>query len=86
MAKKEICTDKALLDFAMPADYDTVSQFLDIFSERYDFISIQSIGETILGRRIQIAGGRGGAEKRYVCRNPSWNGVDYNAVPASLYQ
>ena len=54
MAKKEICTDKALLDFAMPADYDTVSQFLDIFSERYDFISIQSIGETILGRRIQM--------------------------------
>lgn len=54
MAKKEICTDKALLDFAMPADYDTVSEFLDIFAERYDFISIQSIGETILGRRIQM--------------------------------
>ena len=54
MENSGIRSDKALLDFGVPADYETVSQFLDLFAERYDFISIQSIGETILGRRIQM--------------------------------
>ncbi|MBE6714483.1 MAG: gamma-D-glutamyl-meso-diaminopimelate peptidase [Ruminococcaceae bacterium] len=50
--KVEIDRSKALLDFSVQADYETVSAFVDTMNERYSFLSVTSIGETILGKKI----------------------------------
>ncbi len=49
-------TDRSrpLLDLKIYPDYDTVREILDIFAGRYDFISVNSIGETMLGKSIYM--------------------------------
>lgn len=57
MAKKYVIPinrDRALLDFARPADYAAVCEYIDIMAQRYDFLSVTSIGETILGKKIHM--------------------------------
>lgn len=59
-------TDKTrpLLDLRIYPDYDTVREVINIFSDRYDFLSVSSIGETILGKTIYcISLGDPNAEK-----------------------
>ena len=43
---------RPLLDMRIYPDYETVQDILSIFSERYDFISVSSLGQTILGKTI----------------------------------
>ncbi len=45
---------RPLLDFKLYPDYETVREIADVFSRRYDFISINSLGETILGKNIYM--------------------------------
>lgn len=47
-------TDRSLLDFTYSADSDTVSEFISIMSDRYDFLSVVTIGESILGKPIRM--------------------------------
>ncbi len=52
--KNVINRDKALLDFAMQCDYNTMTEFVDIMRERYDFLSVTCIGETVLSKKIYM--------------------------------
>ncbi len=62
--RRQIDASRPLLDFSLPCDYSTMEEFIEIMSARYDFMSVTSIGETILGRRIyMITLGEGSAEK-----------------------
>ncbi len=45
---------RPLLDLKVLPYYQTVREVIDIFAERYDFISVNSIGETILGKSIYM--------------------------------
>lgn len=55
---------RALLDFARPADYAAVCEYIEIMAERYSFLSVTSIGETLLGKKIHMLTlGDAGAEK-----------------------
>ena len=46
--------DRALLDFTTFADHTAVCEYIDIMSERYSFMGVTSIGESILGKRIHL--------------------------------
>lgn len=52
--KNIINKDKALLDFSLQCDYDTLTEFIDVLSARYDFLSVTSIGETVLSKKIYM--------------------------------
>lgn len=55
---------RALLDLKVKPYYETLREAIDIFSERYDFISVNTIGETIMRRNIyMISLGDESAEK-----------------------
>ena len=49
-----IKTDRSLLDLQMYADYEAVTQIIDIFRERYDFLYVTSIGESILSKNLHM--------------------------------
>ena len=49
-----IKTDRALLDLQIYPDYESVSQIIDVFCERYDILSVTSIGESILGKKLYM--------------------------------
>ena len=51
---KNIKSDRALLDLQIYPDYCTVTQIINIFSERYKFMSVTSIGESILGKQLHM--------------------------------
>lgn len=51
---KNIKSDRALLDLQTYPDYYTVTQIINIFSERYKFMSVTSIGESILGKQLHM--------------------------------
>ncbi len=46
--------ERPLLDFSRPADHKTVCEWIDIMDERYDFLKVSSLGESILGRKIHM--------------------------------
>lgn len=52
--KAKIDRDRALLDFQIPADYETVCEFIDIMAERYPFLSVTCIGESVLSRKLHM--------------------------------
>ena len=52
--RKAIDKSRALLDFAVPADHKAVCEFIDIMAERYDFLSVTGIGESILSKKIHM--------------------------------
>ena len=43
---------RPLLDMRIYPDYETVREVINVFVERYDFLNVSSIGETILGKAI----------------------------------
>ena len=49
-----IKTDRALLDLQIYADYEAVTQVIDILRERYDFLYVTSIGESILSKNLHM--------------------------------
>lgn len=50
----QIDRERPLLDFARPADYRAVCEYIEIMISRYHFLSVNSIGETVLGKRINM--------------------------------
>ncbi len=52
--KNNINKEKALLDFSVKCDYNTLTEFLDVMRERYDFLSVTCIGETVLSKKIYM--------------------------------
>lgn len=52
--KSIINREKVLLDFALPCDYNTMTEFIDIMRERYGFLSVTCIGETVLSKKIYM--------------------------------
>lgn len=54
MTDKEINTQRAMLDIKTPTDYGTMMKYLNIMCDRYKFMSISYIGESILGRCIPM--------------------------------
>ena len=51
---QKIDKSRPLLDFKIHPDHNTVREILDLFVERYEFISVNSIGETIFGKSIYM--------------------------------
>ena len=47
-------TEKRMLDYDVPLDYGRMMEYLDIFVSRYDFVSVNYIGTSILGHGIPI--------------------------------
>ena len=64
--KSTINSERALLDFSVPADYRNVSEFIDIMANRYPFLSVTSIGESVLGKRIHMLS-LGNAHAEAIC-------------------
>ncbi len=52
--RKKTDKSRALLDFATPADHSAVCEFIEIMAERYDFLSVTGIGESILSKKIHM--------------------------------
>ncbi len=50
----EINTQRAVLDYPYPLDHRQMMRYIDIMIERYPFLSVSYIGESILGRGIPI--------------------------------
>lgn len=62
--KKNINCERALLDFSVPADYRAVCEYVETMEERYSFLQVTSIGETILSKKIHMLTlGNAAAEK-----------------------
>lgn len=62
--RRSIDSSRQLLDFSFPCDYKTMEEFLSIMTDRYSFMSVTVIGETILGKKIyMITLGSDDAEK-----------------------
>lgn len=43
-----------ILDYDSPLDYKKMIEYLNEFAERYDFLGITSLGESIMGRNIPL--------------------------------
>ena len=52
--KKVIDKTKSLLDFAVECDYRTMIEFIKIMEERYDFLKVTCIGESVLAKKIYM--------------------------------
>lgn len=46
--------NKAILDFTEPLDYANLMEYLEIFTQRYDFMAFSYIGKSIMGRGIPM--------------------------------
>lgn len=65
--KRTINTSKNILDYKAALDYSTMMQYINVFAERYPFMAISSLGESIMGRSIPIITlGRGERSVIYV--------------------
>lgn len=63
----EINTQRAMLDFFAPLDYRLMMMYIDLMLERYSFISVNYIGESLLGKGIpMITLGEGDKQVLYV--------------------
>lgn len=49
-----INTQRATLDYTAPLDHGLMMRYLDIMCQRYSFLSVSYIGESILGKGIPI--------------------------------
>lgn len=47
-------TQKSILEITKPLDYTLMIRYIDLLLERYSFLSVTSLGESILGRSIPI--------------------------------
>lgn len=54
MEMQEINFDRKILDYNIALDHKVMMQYINEFSERYPFIGISSIGESIMGKSIPI--------------------------------
>lgn len=60
-------TQRPILDYKRPLSYELMTKFLEIFSQRYSFLNISSIGKTVFGRDIPIISlGKGERSAFYV--------------------
>lgn len=50
----DINTEKNIIDYKKPLDYKRMMKYINIFSERYPFMSVSSLGESIMGRSIPL--------------------------------
>ena len=46
--------EKKILDYTLPIDHSRLLQYLEHFKERYPFLGIQSLGNSLLGRSIPV--------------------------------
>lgn len=49
-----INTQKPILDYRRALDHEVMMKYIEIFANRYDFIDVGTLGESILGREIPI--------------------------------
>lgn len=54
MIKNMIDKERPLIDMKVFPDYETVREIINIFAQRYNFLSVTSIGETVLGKSIYM--------------------------------
>ena len=67
MTDKEINTQRAMLDIITPTDHEIMMKYLNIMCDRYKFMSLTYIGESILGKGIPMVGlGEGKKQIVYV--------------------
>lgn len=67
MENKNIKLRGRVIDFSEQLDYKLMNDYIDALAERYLFLSVTSIGQTVLGRRIpMISIGRGKKTVLYV--------------------
>ena len=67
MNDKSQVFEKGALDFSAEIDYARMNEFIDIIADRYPFLSVTSIGQTVLGKRIPlISVGRGKKSVIYI--------------------
>ncbi len=63
----EINAQGRIIDYRSPLDYEGMNEYLDVLAERYPIMSVTSIGQTVLGKRIpMISIGRGKKSVLYV--------------------
>ena len=56
-----------IIDYKAPLDYEMMNTYLDVLAERYSIVSVISIGQTVLGKRIPLISiGRGKKSVLYV--------------------
>lgn len=59
--------ERLLLPYRSPMTYELMLEYISIFSERYPFLSINYLGETVLGKRIPMLSlGKGKKKVLYV--------------------
>jgi len=51
---ENISLDKPILDYRVPLTYSLMMEYINIFSERYPMLSVNFIGESILGKSIPL--------------------------------
>ncbi len=52
--KKHIDTSRQLLEMNIYPDYETLREIINVFVQRYEMLSVTSIGETTLGKSIYM--------------------------------
>ena len=52
--RNEIQKNKSILDYKRPLDHSVMMEYINEFSQRYPFMAVSSIGESILGRSRPI--------------------------------
>lgn len=56
-----------IIDFNPNLDYELMNEYIDILTQRYPIISVTSIGQTVLGRRIPMLSiGKGSKTVAYI--------------------
>ena len=51
---KKTLFDRAIPDYKVPMDHETMMTYLEFLSDRYPFLSVGTLGESIFGRRIPV--------------------------------
>lgn len=79
MKKMTVNVQKRIVDFNVKLDYRLMNEYIDVLAERYPMLSVTSIGQSVLGRRIPMLsigngnktvayiGGQAGNEYRTSC-------------------
>ena len=72
---RQINTQRAILDIISPMDHEIMMRYIDIMCDRYRFMSMNYIGESILGRGIpMITLGNGKKQVMYI---GAFSGADH---------
>ena len=73
--KQQINTQRAMLELSSPMDYELMMRYIDILCDRYKFLSMNYIGESIHGRGIpMLTLGNG---KKQVVYAGAFSGVEH---------